>query len=341
MAGLIIAGRTEVVVDRGLPRTVLPRRPERSRVAILAQPASAELALEIARALAKDGISPEVIEVPDRDEAKTLAVATAIYENLARFGLSREDTVVGVGGGAVTDLAGFIAGTWLRGVEAVYVPTTLLGAIDASIGGKTGVNLAGKNLIGVFWHPARVLIDLDVMESLSPTLLREGLSEAIKAGLVGDEALFALLERRGLEAPIEEVISRAIAVKATIVNEDERERGSRAFLNFGHTLGHAIEFASALSHGEAVALGMSAAVAVSEAKVGFAHGGRVRNALLRIGLPVTVEGLDRARVRDLLEHDKKRDRSGLRMALLEDLALPALVPVTEADIDLGLAAIGL
>jgi 3-dehydroquinate synthase len=283
----------------------------------------------------------EVIELPDREEAKTLAVAESVYESLARFGFTRLDTVVGVGGGSVTDLAGYVAGTWLRGVEAVHFPTTLLGAVDASIGGKTGVNLAGKNLVGVFWHPTRVIVDTSVLAQLPTSLLQEGMAEAFKAGLVGDTELCDLLSTHGLSAPLAEVVTRAVRVKADIVDADEREQGVRAYLNFGHTMGHAIEFASSLSHGESVAIGMVAAIAISEKAHGFAESALVLSTLDRLGLPTHVVGVDSARVRDLLRHDKKRDGEGLRMVLLEDISVPLLRHVESEEVELGLAAVGL
>ena len=193
MESLIVAGVTEVTIGRGLPGSILPERDHRVRAALLTQPGADRHALEVARLIELQGAEVEVIELPDRDEAKTLEVARSVYEALARFGLSRHDTIVGVGGGSVTDLSGYVAGTWLRGVESVYVPTTLLAAVDASIGGKTGVNLGGKNLIGVFWHPSRVVIDLSILEELPSYLRREGLAESLKSGLIGDSELFDLL----------------------------------------------------------------------------------------------------------------------------------------------------
>ncbi len=201
----------------------------------------------MSKSLAASGLVCEVIGLPDREEAKTLEVAASVYEGLARFGLSRHDTIVGVGGGTVTDLAGYVAGTWLRGVEVVHVPTTLLAAVDASIGGKTGVNVGGKNLVGVFWHPTRVVIDVDQLARLPSFLIREGMSEAYKAGLIGDAALAGVISEHGMPAPLAEVVERAVRVKAAIVDADVREQDVRAYLNFGHTVGHAIEYASALS----------------------------------------------------------------------------------------------
>jgi 3-dehydroquinate synthase len=340
VGALTVAG-TEVVIGEGLPERLLPARPERQRVAILTQPGATKQALDIAQKLMGEGLAVEVVGLPDREEAKTLEVAKTVYETFARLGLGRHDTVLGVGGGSVTDLAGFVAGTWLRGVESVHVPTTLLGAIDASIGGKSGVNLAGKNLVGVFWHPSRVVVDIDILRALPGSLLREGLVEAMKVGLIGDPGLFGAIEAAGTEVDLEDVVRRAVAVKARIVAEDERELGVRALLNLGHTIGHAIEFASPLSHGESVALGLVGAARVSESRLGFMESRRVTDCIEGLGLAVEVDGLERKRVMDLLRHDKKRDGQGLRMVLLMEIGQAVLRHVDDDDIDLGLEAVGL
>ena len=335
-----VAGKTDVVVRTGLPHRLLPDREGRARVAILTQPAPTDIALEIYRSLSSEGLSCEVIGLPDREEAKTLQVASSVYEALAKFGLSRYDTIVGVGGGSVTDLAGYVAGTWLRGVEVVHVPTTLLAAVDASIGGKTGVNVGGKNLVGVFWHPTRVLIDVERLSRLPGYLIREGMAEAYKAGLIGDPELADLIARSGLEAPLLSVVEKAIRVKAAIVREDEQEQGVRAHLNFGHTIGHAIEYASSLSHGQSVGLGMVAAVRISEKLAGFPAADEVTEAIAKLGLATRVDGLEMARVLDLLAMDKKRDSEGTRMVLLRGIGEPYVTHVDSSDVELGLTAIG-
>ena len=335
-----IAGQTEVIIGDGLPDELLPAREGRERVAILTQAAPTDVALGVAAALRDDGLACEVIGLPDREEAKSLAVAASVYDALARFGLSRDDTVVGVGGGSVTDLAGFVAGTWLRGVEVVHVPTTLLGAVDASIGGKTGVNVGGKNLVGVIWHPTRVLIDVTRLSRLPSYLIREGMAEAYKAGLIGDARLAELISSRVIEAPLDRVVEMAIRVKATIVGEDVTEQGVRAHLNFGHTIGHAIEFASSLSHGESVGLGMVVASRISEKLVGFPLADEVMATVRRLGLPTEVKGLELTRVLDLMSRDKKRDSGGMRMVLLRDVEEPVVMHVDRSDIELGLTAIG-
>jgi len=340
MERLTIAGVTEVLIGQGLPDDLLPPRERRERAAILTQPAPTPIALDVATSLGSLGLGTEVIGLPDHEEAKTLVVAASVYEALGRFGLGRHDTIVGVGGGAVTDLAGFVAGTWLRGVEAVHVPTTLLGAVDASVGGKTGVNVGAKNVVGVLWHPSRVVIDTLQLSRLSASLISEGMAEAYKAGLIGDGSLANLIHADGHGAPLDQVVPGALRVKAAMVDRDATEKGVRAHLNFGHTIGHAVEYASNLSHGASVGLGMIAAASISEKLVGFEDADVVGETVERMGLPVRVAGLEQERVMELLGRDKKRDADGLRMVLLEAIEHPVLAHVDQPDIEIGLRAIG-
>jgi 3-dehydroquinate synthase len=278
--------------------------------------------------------------LPDREDAKTLAIAGTAYEWLATMGINRHDTVVAVGGGSVTDLAGFVAATYLRGIEAVHVPTTLLGAVDAAIGGKTGVNLGGKNLVGAFHHPTRVVIDLDLLDRLPAELKREGMAEALKAGLIADPALFDHLAEAGLDADLEFVVPRAVKVKANVVGEDFRESGIREILNYGHTIGHAVEIAAGLSHGHAIAIGMVAAGRIAKETLGFEESDKQDGAIARLGLPVHAAGLARGGVLSILAQDKKRDRGGMRMVLLRSIGDPVVLPVDGRSIDQGLEAIG-
>lgn len=320
---------------------LLPQRPERRRVAVLAQPTVVGLAESVASRLREAGLEVSVRSLPDGEAAKTLEVAGDVYHWLNALGLNRFDTLLAIGGGAATDLGGFVGATYLRGVETIYCPTTLLGAVDAAVGGKTGVNVDGKNLVGVFAQPARVVIDLDVLSPLPANLLREGFAEALKAGLVGDVELVELFETHGMEAPLEDVVRKAVTVKQGIVADDFREEGRRMILNYGHTVGHGVEMAGGLAHGEAVAIGMVAAGAIAEAVVGFAGADRQRAVISQLGLAVAVPvGVGRAEIEEFIGLDKKRDEKGLRMVLLEDVGRPVVVHVTDEALAAGLAAIG-
>lgn len=335
------AGSSEILIGPGLPSPLLPRRSGRERAVFIAQGpvlAAARRAVDEIRSETPAAL----IEVPDREEAKTLDTLGMLYERLARLNLGRHDTIAGMGGGAVTDLAGFTAATWLRGVECVLFPTTLLGAVDASIGGKTGVNVLGKNLVGAFWRPSRVAVSLDILAGLPEELVREGLAETVKAGFIADPGLVEMLAAGGPVFPGAEAVRRAVAVKAAVVSEDFREAGRRAVLNFGHTLGHGIETVCGLPHGYAVSVGMAAAAAVSARRRGF-DPGEVIGPLQRLGLPTRIEQaeqVDRAEILRLVARDKKRTAAGLRMVLLRSIGDPVVEQVDEEDLQTGLAAVG-
>lgn len=338
MERFVIQERSAIDVGRALlAEPVLPAGGERSGALIVTQPSVATLAADVAARLE---VPSRVEVVPDGDAAKTLAVAETLYQAGNDMGLTRHDCVIGIGGGAVTDLAGFVAATYLRGIEAVLVPTTVLGAVDAAIGGKTAVNVGGKNLVGSFHLPSRVVIDLDVLDRLPDPIKREGFAEAIKAGLIADPELLDVIERDGLDADLAVVVGRAVAVKAHVVDDDLTERGRRMILNYGHTVGHGLEIAGAMSHGDAVAVGMVAEGAISERMTGFEHQVRQTSVLAAVGLPVLAPPVDASEVIRLLSLDKKRDRSGIRMVLLRDIADPVVEHVDPASLAVGLAAVG-
>lgn len=334
----VVIGRGPV--GAGDVRRLLPDREDRAFLAVMAQPATLELAAGIADAAADQGLRAAVRVLPDRDEAKTLGVAEEVYRWLNDHGTVRSDTVLAVGGGALTDVAGFVAATYLRGIEAAYVPTTLLAAVDAAVGGKTGVNVGGKNLAGTFTHPTQVTIDLDVLDRLPEELIREGAAEAVKAGFIADTAIVDVYEEHGLQAPLDVVVPRAVRVKADVVNDDFGERGRRAILNYGHTIGHAVEVAAGMSHGHAVSVGMVAAAQVSQALCGFRGAGRQRAILEKLGLPTAVRGVERSVVEALMALDKKRTIEGTRMVLLEDFGRPTVMPVDTATVVSALAVVG-
>lgn len=332
---------SEILIGGTALNNVLPERDERRRVALLTQPATNPIAMKIASALEASGLETAVKVVPDREAAKTLQVAEACFLWMNSVGLTRGDSLVAIGGGAVTDVGGFIGATYLRGVETILVPTTLLAAVDAAIGGKTAVNVGGKNLAGVFRHPARVVVDLDVLAELPPPLLIEGSAEAIKAGLIADTDLVDLYEAHGLDAPLDEVVTRAIRVKADVVNADFTEQGRRAILNYGHTIGHAIEHVAGVPHGHAVAVGMVAAGAASELEAGFAYAERQKQILQRIGLPTASPSVDTAAIHAAINLDKKRDHTGLRMVLLERIGGPIVRAVDPTTVTAALKAVGI
>jgi 3-dehydroquinate synthetase len=335
---------SEILIERGVLADAarhLPPRESRRQVAVLTQPNVLPLADAVAGSILDSGVAASVVPLPDGEAAKTLSVVEEVALALNRLGLTRADTVLGIGGGAATDVAGFVAATYLRGIECVLAPTTLLGAVDASVGGKTGVNVGGKNLVGVFRHPARVLVDIDVLETIPMDLRRQGTAEALKTGLVGDPNLVELYREYGIDAPLDEVVGRAIAVKARVVSEDFREGGLRAVLNYGHTVGHAVEVAAGISHGEAVAIGMVAAGVVGERTVGFERRVEQEELIASMGLPTRSPEVDAVEIERLMALDKKRDTGGGRFVVLENFGVPQVVHPDDATVRASLHAIGI
>ena len=268
------------------------------KVAVVSNPTVASLYLErVTKTLGQSGFDVITALIPDGEEHKSLESLAAIYDRLVSVRLERKSIVLALGGGVVGDLAGFAAATYLRGVPYVQVPTTLLAQVDSSVGGKTAVNhRGGKNLIGAFYQPRLVLIDVEVLSSLPRRELVAGLAEVIKYGIIEDADLFRLLEDKihGLvdldRDLLIQVITRCCAIKARVVEQDEREDDYRAVLNFGHTLGHALEAATGFSeylHGEAVGVGMAKAAAISS-HYGFCDLPsleRIRKLIAKAGLP--------------------------------------------------------
>lgn len=327
----LTAGGTEIFVGHGLLDDTLPARADRSGCVVFTQPGAAAAAQQVAKT-----IDAPVYVLPDRESAKTLAEAAKAYRYLAEKDIDRQGTLVVVGGGSASDLGGFVASTYLRGIEIAVVPTTLLAAVDAAIGGKTALNLVAKNQIGTFWEPVRVTIDLDLLADLPLELTREGMAEIAKSGFVGDEQLVVELERDGIEASLEVIVPAAARVKASIVTSDLRDQGVRLHLNYGHTVGHAIEKAAGLSHGEAISVGMVAAARVAHLMSGFNAIDRHLELLHRLGLPTTCH-VDRDTVSRLLSMDKKRDSIGIRMVLLEDIGEPVVAHVDAATLGAALS----
>jgi 3-dehydroquinate synthase len=279
-AGLNLGSRCAVISDKN----VAPR-----------------FARAVQLSLKKAGFDSVLIAVPAGETAKSLKVVEQCYDALAKHRLERKSFIVALGGGVVGDLAGFVAATYLRGVAFVQVPTTLLAQVDSSVGGKVGVNLkAGKNLVGAFHQPRLVLCDIDALRTLPLREFRAGLAEVIKYGIIYDAALFGRLERdlakllKREPKTLTEVIARCCEIKAEVVGQDETESGLRAILNFGHTIGHAIENISGYGkylHGEAISIGQIAAAQLSAATLGLTEGEteRIRAIFRRAGLPTQIQ----------------------------------------------------
>jgi 3-dehydroquinate synthase len=297
-----------------------------------------------AAGLVRDAISASYdvldLPVPDGEGAKTAAVAADCWEALGRAGFTRSDAVVTVGGGATTDLGGFVAATWLRGVRVVHVPTSLLGMVDAAVGGKTGIDTgAGKNLVGAFHEPAGVLCDLGFLASLPEAELRAGLGEVVKCGFVADPEILRLIESHGVPdagSPVlRELVERAVQVKADVVAGDLRETGGEAghpgreVLNYGHTMGHAVEQASgySLRHGEAVALGCVYVAELARRSGVLDDAVAARHAAVfgRVGLPTTWAGAAYDELRARMAVDKKSRGTHLRFVVLRGLADPVVL----------------
>jgi 3-dehydroquinate synthase len=349
-------GGYPVLIGSGLVgrlEELLPPFPGAEAAAVVWSRPLAEVAGRVARALGRHGLAAHLLEVPAGEEAKRLEVVAGLYERLAAVPTRRADPVLAVGGGATTDVAGFAAATWLRGVPLVNLPTTVLGMVDAAVGGKTGVDLhAGKNLVGAFHQPLAVVADLDTLAGLPAAEVRSGLAEVAKAGLAGDPALAEALARSAGPAvaadpyALAPLVEAAVRVKAAVVGADEREDAGegvvgRLMLNYGHTLGHALERLAGyrgLRHGEAVALGMVFAARVAEA-IGLAQPGLAAGhveLLAALGLPVGGVRLEPDRVLHAMATDKKQ-RQGLRLVLLRRLGEPEVV--TNPDRQVLVAAI--
>jgi 3-dehydroquinate synthase len=303
-------------------------------------------------ALASDGVATRLHLVPAGEPAKELTVLAGIYETLAAAGVDRQGTLIALGGGAVGDVAGFAAATWMRGIRYLQLPTTLLAMVDSSIGGKTAINLpAGKNLVGALHQPAAIFCDLAYLVTLPDEEYRASLAEVIKAAVIADrsfvdwllENLPAVLRREPLA--VHEAIGRAIAIKASVVAQDPDEHGPRALLNYGHTVGHALERAAGfgrLRHGEAVAWGMEVAGRLS-VLAGFCPADAIatQHALLSdSGLLISPPMVDRTVLLEAMRHDKKSQAGELRWVLLREIGRaeygqsvdPSLVEASLAEV---------
>jgi 3-dehydroquinate synthase len=326
----------DVLVGHDLRAELVESVGDATRVAIVHQPTVASAAESVRAELAAAGHTVLLLEVPDGEGAKTLATAGACWDALGDAGFTRSDVVVGLGGGAATDLAGWVAAAWLRGVRVVQVPTTLAGMVDAAVGGKTGINTdRGKNLVGAFHPPAAVLCDLGTLTTLSPPDYAAGLAEVVKCGFIADPMILDLIEADPSAAAkpgstVEaELVERSVRVKAHVVGEDLTEQGLREILNYGHTLGHAIERAEGYRwrHGAAVSVGLvyAATLARRVGRLDDATAERHRALLTALGLPVTYRPDAFPELLDTMRVDKKARGNRIRFILLESLARPVAV----------------
>ncbi len=290
----------------------------------------------LVKSLAASGIETELVEMPDGERSKRLATLEKLAEKLVKRGADRGAALIALGGGVTGDVTGFLASIYMRGVDVIQIPTTVLAQVDAAIGGKTGVNLAsGKNMLGTFHQPRAVLVDPAVLETLPSREYRAGLYESLKCGIIGDEGLFRLFEERRREildrdaVVLEKVIADSVRLKAAVVSADEREGGLRQVLNLGHTVGHALEVETGytqLLHGEAVAWGMVAAthIALSTGKLDSVTAGRISNSVLGFGrlprMAITTRNILRR-----LRSDKKTRQGVVRFILPREIGKVEIV----------------
>ncbi|MFN8077489.1 MAG: 3-dehydroquinate synthase [Kineosporiaceae bacterium] len=323
----------DVLVGTGLAERAVALLDGARRVMVVhgAQPQAPALAM--VAALEAAGVQAFAHQVPDAEAAKTAQTLAGCWQALGLAGFTRSDAVIGVGGGAVTDLAGFVAATWLRGVRVVHVPTTVLAMVDAAVGGKTGINTdEGKNLVGAFHPPAGVLCDLDLLATLPVPELVCGLAEVVKTGFIADPAILDLVERDPAgardwsSATLRELVERSIAVKADVVTRDLKESWLREILNYGHTFAHAVEQVEHYTwrHGAAVSVGM-----IFAAEVGRLAGrtpadlvARHRSVLGELGLPLTYADGRWPALLEAMRRDKKTRGDQLRFVVLDELARP-------------------
>jgi 3-dehydroquinate synthase len=325
-----------VLIGHDLLGELTPLLAGATRVAVIHPPTLLTLAEAVRDDLGREGFDAHLIEVPDGEDAKKLEVAGLCWDVLGEAGFTRSDMIVGLGGGATTDLAGWVAAAWLRGVKVVQVATTLAGMVDAAIGGKTGINTTrGKNLVGAFHPPAAVLCDLAVLETLPAHDYLAGLAEVVKCGFIADPTILELIEKdpaaaaRAGSAVERELVERSVRVKARVVGEDLTEQGLREILNYGHTLGHAIERAERYRwrHGAAVSIGLVYAAALGRrlGRLDDATAARHRAVLESLGLPTAYAADAFPALLETMRVDKKARGNRLRFIVLDGLARPVAV----------------
>lgn len=333
----------EIKIERGLLRRVgdeIRRIPElrgARKAAVVTDSNLATQARAVKASLEAVGYDVTLHVFPAGEESKNLSSIAAMLEAFAQFGLTRTDFAVAFGGGVTGDMAGFAAASYLRGIPFVQIPTSLLAQVDSSVGGKTGVDLPqGKNLVGAFWQPRLVLIDPDTLNTLPPRYFADGMGEVVKYGCIRSRALFDSLKDGQARERLEDIIYQCVDIKRQVVENDERDKGERMILNFGHTLGHSLEKAyhfQGPSHGEAVGVGMVRIVRASEA-AGFTARGtadEIVSVLQAYGLPVSDPISDQILAAGAV-NDKKSLNGKLNLVLLKEIGRCAVVPISQADL---------
>ncbi|WP_224400398.1 3-dehydroquinate synthase [Corynebacterium poyangense] len=336
----------EVTIGANLHHRIAQRiaqLPGAQKALIVHQGPLTSVAQELADTIEKQGISVFCAEVPDAEAGKTLDIAGQVWDQLGVLEFGRKDVIVGLGGGAVTDLAGFIAACWMRGIKVVQVPTTLLAMVDAAVGGKTGINTAaGKNLVGAFHEPDSVFIDTERLATLPKDEIIAGSAEIIKTGFIADPVILQRYEENAaacldVHGALPELIGRSVAVKAKVVAEDLEEAGLREILNYGHTFGHAVELREQFQwrHGRAVAVGMMFAAYLAK-RVGLIDEALVqrhRRIIQSVGLTTTYEAGHFEELKAGMQRDKKNRLGKIRFVLLEEVGrLTRLEGPTDDDL---------
>lgn len=327
----------EVLIGRALLGEVSLSLGAKVNKVLIVHPVGLTVSAELLReSLVDSGIEAILAGVPDSEDAKRVEVAAFCWGIMGKSDFTRTDAVIGFGGGSTTDLAGFVAATWLRGVKLVQIPTTLLGMVDAAIGGKTGINTSeGKNLVGVFHAPSQVIIDLDTLQSLAKNELLAGFGEVVKYGFIADPEILNLIEADvsiatdPQSAVFQEIIERSVAIKARVVSQDFKEDGLREILNYGHTLGHAIEHAERYKwrHGAAISIGMVfvAELARLAGRLSDEVVDRHRSVLKLLGLPTSYPADKWNQLLEVMQRDKKSRAGNLRFVVLDGLAKPTMM----------------
>ncbi|MDQ1128529.1 3-dehydroquinate synthase [Microbacterium sp. SORGH_AS_0888] len=335
----------DVTVGRGVLDRIDAALPSATRKVLVVHPPTLSAKAAELRERLQASSAREVLlaEIPDAESGKRVEVAAFCWQVMGQADFTRTDAVVGFGGGAVTDLAGFVAATWLRGVALVQVPTTVLGMVDAAVGGKTGINTAeGKNLVGAFWPPRAVICDLDLLDTLSANERVAGFAEVVKAGFIWYPEILDLIEADPVAAvdpaspAFRRCIELAIEMKARVVGEDLREAGLREVLNYGHTLGHAIEHAERYQwrHGAAISIGMMYAAELSRlaGRLSDEAVDRHRRILEMLGLPLSYRAGAWPQLLATMQRDKKSRGGMLRFIVLDDIARPTVLQAPDESL---------